>query len=1680
MALQPGNPEQNVTKEGKTLSYSILINLYKRIQTAQLKQELKVNTAALSHHALDNKEKDGLRTRNLSLKQGLTQLRQITTGSVEPEETILKVAATVNRCPQPQIHKYINGETGLSFTGEPDFFALTNLVKTVEPLARHPNVNPQFVKYFDNLREKYSEVLLKESLVNSRKRGVIGITKEYLPFDPTVSEKELVALHEVLIKDIQQFARKHRKFMLSSSPAGVLSTEQDFFPELTALRDKVSSKGYVMGASELQEYMRLTKNHPYFKPAAYLKDVSSVVKDTQTLDFDSIRTKKALKWVNPIILVITLMSSGGMLNSYQNNGQRFSESLDIYQALLDHHFSQPDANPMRFYKAAENLADFGHYLVENRNQDPAQNVMTYLEDPEHVRPVASYLLYDYFESLKHFPEADRARLVDKATTFVNEVATRYNAPNDPNHDALAEYLLSISEDEEMQDLLGYTVLPAIAYISENEDSFARDQWLDNAQKLALENPSGTVADNLEKLSENPHIQAMADKYLLPYAEQIDEQAREEWYYYASLHLVNGDYAKLIPYLKKAIHFVSNYDPDNVKIDFDHPDKFEVDNELITIPHNITEALDSLPENPNYLPPEQFFEVTSVRYADLWHEIYGEDTPAPQIFWDPVKVQPEYVDSNLRALLNNILTQNSGESDRFDYMSDENTDWFTKSTIGALRQNFAEIYSFIGDEDPYKQKFDNPESFLRYYQDYVQYINSNGSPAKPLPESELLSYALVKCNGNMSDATKEVALVYKFLARFDIENGFKAALSPRIEFPYDLASQDRLEYSRSSQQFFRSLFLDENIPILLSIKSQVISGPDITSSSKILKHLDKRLIDQWGDRENVDPYYYAYSFGTKDIDLAEVWGIKYHRWSELALTANGIANPTAVSINHAIRETPIMFYGSWTHFIPRENSSNKSSVLALSGLDNIKYRHIFQDRLDTANPDIKIVTPNISVSTRRVNTELDQKGLIKLSNELSILAIPDPNNPYQFTIYSGDPEMIKLLSEKGYAPVRFSDGYYDDSTPSPKLLEYYLDNGVEITYFDSLVDRYADDDQLQVAQMLLEHYPVTQTPDNLGEYLRLGLDIPMEDINALIDDPSYYGRIADALPYLSQAGIVKPDHPLVKSVIEQSTELTYSYYRVLNPDQRYILTQIYPEIPRQMEAYVLITVDDLIHSSQEVPITDGLVDEYFPYLIHGLRDDHKDTAIDELNFLLPYLDDEQLNRFLNNSRLTGEDLIKLFDPGHIVDGSDGRYSNLQESISRIAKLLENQPDLMLFFSPAMLSSGMWDIETDNVKIDDLITQNLTNNSFTQLVSTSTLQDLHDLGYVPPTELIDQLVAESSKLLRSTEVDSYSLDGIKAIYGYYASPTQFTDVLTYLTNSDSETHYYFAGQLFYERFGRYASYYSENVAPITQAESTLLNQLISNETIRPHLGGEGELLGTYYAFGDYLTEENALQIYSEVVPDLTERSRYELVKDMQSHHFNPPKYSFDHDKFMQEIYDQYTSERWAIFESTSNDFVRNNLTFEEYVDIFKFLTEDRSYFEMYISEDSAKVFNHDYFVTIPGYSRELENSLVDELIDQLGKIDMENVPYQSYYFMQYIFSQRPDFDYGPYFVAWINSYWNLENVINKNPVTLALFIETAKHIKPEYWAEIQAADVEKYSYLQKLLNRQEQPGTTSRGR
>ena len=881
-----GNMESVIRKlERFELPKSLLLHTYQNILKAQLRYELKLNEKAFFHKDMHEDEIKLLHIRNQKIRQAESYLKK-SEAKQSPELDILKSAAIYFHCPVPQTHEYMNGETALTFSDEPDLFSLTNLVTTLEPLARQKDANPQFVKYFSNLQQKKSQVLLDESLRNSLRQGIIGIklpkvridllhenlpkihvsrpnltgiVRDYVTVGSNVSQYDKRFLKETLIDDTKSFLLNTKLFKTN------YKNSTDITSQLSALVKKIDRVDYVIGANEINEFINLTKDHSYFQPDKNLVQINVLIEDTGGLNFDSIRTKKAQKKMNSLYILSQLVSlgSGGIYNQHQ----KFAETMN-------HYLSQADGDPLRPYQAISSVVGLGQQFLEHQGRDPTQTALTYLESPDHVRPVASYLLYDYFESLQNFPEKDRERLVGKATDFITEVATRYQLKDDPNHDSLAKYLTTISEDPEMQDLLGYTVLPFLAYAAENEDSFARDQWLNNASVL----------------------------------------------------IQKKEYTKLLPILDKAFMLISSYDPDNIKINFDNPSSMQANGETIVIPQNITDALNALPPNPNYLPPEQFMDASQKSYIDTWHSIYGIDSKPPQIYWDPVKEQPTYVNQNFRYLIDSSLNRNKNNNNIY-YFLGENIPWFEKFLMYSPNK-FSEYYNNIPQDDSYHSKFADQKGFLLYFQDYTHFIQAHATPENPMSESDLFAYALVKCSGNYTQATQEIAMAYKLMARYDIESGNSVG---------------------GDEQFFRTRFLDINLPILLSISNQTIRTQDLNKVVPLLLKLDNRLIDQKDESGNSAgiELKMAYAFGSKDIDLAELFGIFYHIWAQKALVSAGIANPSAIAVLHSIGELP--FWVSKNGLLNRhENSSNKTAAIAMAGMDLIQERHLLEPYLKKIN------------------------------------------------------------------------------------------------------------------------------------------------------------------------------------------------------------------------------------------------------------------------------------------------------------------------------------------------------------------------------------------------------------------------------------------------------------------------------------------------------------------------------------------------------------------------------------------------------------------------------------------------------------------------------------------------------------------------------------------------------------
>jgi len=1611
-----GNMESVIRKlERFELPKSLLLHTYQNILKAQLRYELKLNEKAFFHKDMHEDEIKLLHIRNQKIRQAESYLKK-SEAKQSPELDILKSAAIYFHCPVPQTHEYMNGETALTFSDEPDLFSLTNLVTTLEPLARQKDANPQFVKYFSNLQQKKSQVLLDESLRNSLRQGIIGIklpkvridllhenlpkihvsrpnltgiVRDYVTVGSNVSQYDKQFLKETLIDDTKSFLLNTKLFKTN------YKNSTDITSQLSALVKKIDRVDYVIGADEINEFINLTKDHSYFKPDKNLVQINVLIEDTRGFNFDSIRTKKAQKKMNSLYILLQLVSlgSGGIYNQHQ----KFAETMN-------HVLSQADGDPLRPYQAIGSIVNFGQQFLEHQGNDPAQTALTYLENPDHVRPVASYLLYDYFESLQNFPEKDRERLVGKATDFITEVATRYQLKDDPNHDSLVKYFTTVSQDPEMQKLLSYSILPFTVYMAEHED-LAREQLLQKIQ--------------------------------------------DHWF--------DGEYNEIIPHVKKIVNLFKDYDPDNIKLDFDNPDKVETLTNRYTIPQETIDRLNGLPHNPNFLPLPEFFSEIESSYEQQWHNIYGEKSVPPIPYRT---ISQDITQEKTVLLINKVLTQvfnntppttqngseTSGDSKTHDIgrsFSQENGDWFTDS-MTLSESNIKDMFDRIPENDPYRAKFTNGDGLLNYYQDYVHYIKANGSPDNPIPESDLFGYALVKCNGNYSDALKEMAVLYKFLARDDLASGYSNN-AQEIVNPNESASQT----------FFRTKFLEVNLPILESIGSQtkLLSDP-----SKIIKELPKGLIDQ---QRSLDGLFAPIDIGGKEIDLADIWGEQYHRIAALALTTYTTQSPSLISLGHAVNEFPFRF---GTTFTPGEQGSTKFSEIILSDIRNIKFA---DETLPTIPIRSKLSSNLPTILTVKSPINENEIGkIININSETSAVSLPDPGNKNQQIIYYGPSNLIKLLTEKGYAPANFSSEFnFDFNDVSPELLNFFLSSNIEVSPYYYRLDMYPEADRLKVAQILLDNnISILSAPENLDDFLKFGLDVPTSDITKVLEDPNYYIHIVDALPFLVAKGLIKSDHPLVKFAIENSPEATFNYYNTLSLDDQYNLKKSYPDLEIKLENYAVSALNGTSYSELSA-LKPEQIQGYFSFLLHGLRDDNKYISIRDLNFILPYLSSEQLQVIIQNKNLTEKDFSEIFSPGFVIYADEGSYQNLPTALTNIESVVADHPDLMLYLVPALLKERIWDLDKSQEKIDDLINQSIKNNHFEFFVTTSTLYYLQKQGYIPSPELTNQLVELSMSLIKSHKV----YDGI--ILGHFASPEQFTSAIDYLDNLTNEDVHHFISQLFYERFGQYSTYVEGGTIPISINERDLLNSFIADDTVLPLLEGEGGLISIYYNFADNLTETNAHRLYDLNLSTMSEMERYRLVTDMDKHNFNPPAYVFNHDKFIEQIYVNYTSERFYIFDSSSNDFVKNNLKFSEFLDIFNFISKDKEhgYFNLYLNEDVIKVFNHEYFASIPGYAPELEKELVANLISQLSTIEKDRIPWESIYFASYLTSQQPDFDYGPYFVAWITGppMWNIKNIVEDNPIRTELFIETASQIKSEYWDEIRANDLEKYNYLQNLI-------------
>lgn len=1561
--------------------------------------------------------KKTLARRNSIRKAGKTIRKYEANKDEHGDMILLQAAAALHECP-------LTDEDG-----EPELWQLSYTLSELAPLFQDSKTSTEFKTQLEWLENKYSRKLFTESLNNLKRSGV---TKW------SINER---TIKQALSKDLTIYKNNLNDLQRLPDPLG---TNVKLIEQLEQIEAKMNDPHSLLDVLDIRKYESLIKQKDWFRPSKktkiLLSSLNKTIDETATLEYDKIKRKKMQQKLNGVFLFSQLLGFGTSIYTPERVNQ---------------YFSQPDNDPLRPATAGLSIAHLGTEILQgvapeviNIGKEYLQDksitperldvlipssteiTLKYLEEPENIRPVVDFFLRDYAEALQNYPEADRSRLVDKATDFVNETSKRYQLADDVDHESLREYLISVSNDEEMQDLLGYIVLPMIAYAAENEGSYAKEQWL----------------------------------------------------FYANLHIQNGELDKLIPILEKTWRLVADYDPDNLTGRIDYPSVISTDDGKVIVPSEVIKALEELPANPNYLPPEQYLEATENSYMEEWRTIYGNESEPPKIYWAPIKDKPEYVEHELDGtlkytfeVLDTTLGRHTpapidkGERDNPPatsyFQSEENNDPFTRATIG-LPKNFKDVWESYEDGESYKNKFRSSEDYWQYFHDYVDFIEHNGSPDKPILESDLFGYTLVKCNGNLTEASEEFAMVYKLLARFNLETG-------------DYGDTD----------FYRSQYLEQNIPLILSITDESTRISDQNQVIKQLLNLDPRLIDQ---TTNFADYASGHVIGSKNEDLAELTGILYHQKSQrymLIALGHKITPPSAVGITHSAGELPVTPFG--TQLIPTENSSAKPIALAMAGLDDIKLRHILREKYPPRETKANIPRPTIfSFGTVKVDGQKipDLGQAVTINETTSLVMVEDNTGMYHYRMYYGNPDLVKHYSENGYGPYKIEESFYVNTYDypdqvSPELLEFFLESQIYGTYGHYDPSNYADADIEKVTNLLYEHnISAIDQPQVLEYYLRYGLEVPKDQIDALLTQND--NRLVDAVPYLAKLGYIEVDHPLVKEMMRYRYDLQLEYYFNLSPDDKYLAKQLYPDLISGLQPQVSMLFNE--DKISRLPYINNHIDDLYEIAksrLDGNRDlDDKWT----LSNLLPFLKSNQIYELLNDSHATPEIRRAILDMDSVI--RDPLYEGEKEGIERIAAVVasSHNPEELLILAPAMVKVGIWNLDTDSDKIDMLIINELNQDGMPKFLLDNSLSKLSALGYrmAPDTSekvlqsIIPELSNQHENIVESTT----------SIIANYASNEQFIEIFN---NSDQSIYDYSSVKqlLFFDRFYKYiyAHEYIEDASEITDQDKELLNHIISTPGNIDKILRYSELgiEGTYKEFENSWTRESALALYSEASKDLSESERYGMWNDLRKHNFVPPEYQFDRERFLSDLFEEYGEEKYLIFSRSDNskEFLKKYITFDDFFAVLSGTTDNHTLFEIWGGQSAQGVINHEFLTTLDGYTQEKERRFVERLESQLKMTSPELIQLDSYWVLPYMWEKGSTVDFGPYLLQIVENEeaYDIHRIVDPNDLKmLKIYQEVGKKIDVKYWNKIKSFDVQKYDYLIELLNMKvESPNTPKSG-
>lgn len=785
----------------------------------------------------------------------------------------------------------------------------------------------------------------------------------------------------------------------------------------------------------------------------------------------------------------------------QTNHLRVSKELKEVREMIDQvekgRLAQAQANKqMLVINALRLFSMVGPQMAELAGDDLAEYVHSSVRGlEEHVDTMATQqialaihpLLAGYFDTYSHFPADRHEEISQKLASLIYETSKSYITDD---NERLVEILHGSLSDTELWDAIGYTALPFLAHAYEQEDIL-----VDVAESLASLTEWGQSPLDLGKLKAVGLAQHTLTNALL-----------------------------------KLIFAIRDYDPNNIVFDIDVPKELHIYNdddegEVFPIAQELVEQMNEELVNPNYLPPVEFYHQTFDRYDRLWREIYGTESVVPEIH----RTMDDNISSQLGYLISRFIDGDSIDA-VYSLSGESATDWFSNAMIST--PDFEEILDLIKAADAdYAQKFAQ-ESMLNYYHKYIDFITKQSAQTGFVDESQILAFALVRCNGNLSDASREVAILYKLLGRYDLNSG---------AYYGGIWHHD----------FFSSSAFEQNLAIwkLIKFESTATRVPiDVLEQLPVYM----RQLSQ----------YQSKSFGYKEIELADLLGI-YHYFSSRAVATYSSVPTAMVGLMHSLNESPVdLRRGSQ----PGQQSGTKAGTLTMMAKDNIDY--VNQVLVDIPITQERVVSPEISSNVFWIDslslsqaTDLDLlfNAPIIINADTSFVLLKDDVDSL-INVYVGSHEDIaNLLKIEKYGLGK--QNYLSDHEMSfavrLRMLSLFSEHKLQIPLSLSQIDMYwrehlsdAENTELirQVLTKLQESNAGQLSYQNIKFLLEKNIEVDglsgmIEDIlsaKPLVFSMDFYNFLLAAY----QSGhVTSLDYPVVHSLVDQIIDEKYQDQRL---------------------------------------------------------------------------------------------------------------------------------------------------------------------------------------------------------------------------------------------------------------------------------------------------------------------------------------------------------------------------------------------------------------------------------------------------------------------------------------------------------------------------------------------------------